>query len=64
MWDLGGQWLSGIMLDSRPRVQQVQVSSASMCCVLGQDKHTNPCFVLVQPRKPSLDIAEKLLTGM
>ena len=64
MWDLGGQWLSGRMLDSRRRVLQVQVSPASMCCVLGQDKHTNPCFVLVQPRKLSPDITEKLLTEM
>ena len=64
MWDLGGQWLSGRMLDSRPRVVQVQVSPASMCFVLGQAKHTNPCFVLDQPRKPSPDITEKLLTGM
>ena len=61
MWDLGGQWLSGRMLDSRPRVLQVQVSPASMCCVFGQDKHTYPCFVL---RKPSPYITEKLLTEM
>ena len=64
MWDLGGQWLSGRMLDLRQRVQQVQVSPASRCCVLGQNKHTNPCFVQVQPRKPSPVITEKLLTGM
>ena len=41
MWDLGGQWLSGRMLDLRQRVLQVQVSPASRCCVLGQNKHTN-----------------------
>ena len=55
---LGGQWLSGRMFDSRPRVR---ASPESLRCVLEQD--INPCLVLVQPRKICPFITERLLMG-
>ena len=49
---MGAHWLSGRLLDSR-----LQASPASLA------RHINPCLVLVQPRKTSADLTEKLLSG-
>ena len=54
----GAQWLSGRVLDSRPRVR---ASPASLRCVL--KKNINPSLVLVQPRKTRPFIIERLLVG-
>ena len=51
---VGAQWLSGRVLDSRPRGCEFEPHL---------HPHINPCLVLVQPRNTRPDITEKLLTG-
>ena len=52
--DLGAQWLSGRVLDSRPRVR---ASLASLLVSLS--KNINPSLLLVQPRKTCPFITER-----
>ena len=54
---VGAQWLSGRVLDSRPRVCRFEPHRLHCGVVLEQD--INPCLVLVQPRKAHPDITEK-----
>ena len=55
--DVGAQWLSDRVLDSRPGVR---ASPASLRCVLEQE---HPSLELVQPRKTRSFISERLLMG-
>ena len=56
---LGGvQWLSGRVLDSRPKGSRVGASPASLPCVL-----EHPSLALVQLRKTHPNVTERLLTG-
>ena len=52
-----GQWLSGRVLDSRPRGRGFE----PLHCP--QAEHINSSLVLVQPRKPCAFITERLLMG-
>ena len=56
----GAQWLSGRVLDSRPRFEPHWRH-----CVVSLSKNNNPSLhvVLVQPRKILPYIAERLLMG-
>ena len=58
---LGAQWLSGRVLDSRPR--DLQLEPHWCHCVVSLNKNINLSFVLVQPRKNRPFIAEILLMG-
>ena len=53
---VGAQWLSGRVLDLRPMGQ-----GCILDCVLSLSKNINPSLVLVQPRKTSPFIIERLL---
>ena len=55
----GAQWLSGRVLDSRPRVR---ASPASLRCGPWA-RHIYPSFVLVQPRKTRPCLTGRLLMG-
>ena len=55
------QWLSGRVLDSRPRGRGFE--SHRRHCVVSLSKNINPSLVLVQPRKTRPYITEKLLMG-
>ena len=55
----GAQWLSGRVLDSRPRVR---ASPASLRCG-PLARHIYPSLVLVQPRKTRPCLTERLLMG-
>ena len=57
----GVQWLSGRMLDSRPRGCGFEPHQRH--CVLSLSKNINPSLVLVQPRKACPFISERLLMG-
>ena len=57
----GAQWLSGRVLDSRPKDRGFEPHWHH--CVVSLSKTHNPCLVLVQPRKTRPDITEKFLTG-
>ena len=50
------QWLSGRVLDSRPRGRRFEPH-----CVVSLNKNNNPSLVLVQPRKIRPYINERLL---
>ena len=54
---VGWQWLSGTVLDSRPRGRGFEPHRRN--CVVSLSKNINPSLVLVQPRK----ITERLLMG-
>ena len=58
---LGVQWLSGRVLDSRPRGRGLEPHRRH--CVVSLSKSINPSLVLVQPRKTRLFITERLLMG-
>ena len=58
---LGAQWLSGRVLDSRPRGCGFEPHRG--CCVVSLRKNINHSLVLVQPRKTHPFINEKLLIG-
>ena len=45
----GAQWLSGRVLDSRPRGHSFEPHGPH--CVVSLSKNINPSLVLVQPRK-------------
>ena len=58
----GAQWLSGSVLDSRPRGRRFEPHHLRHC-VLSLSKNINPRLVLVQPRKTRPFITERLLMG-
>ena len=58
---MGAQWLSGRVLDSRPRGRGLEPHWRH--CVLSLSKNINPSLVLVQPRKTRPFITERLLKG-
>ena len=53
---MGVQWLSGTLLDLRPR-------GPGRYCVVSLSKNINPSLVLVQPRKTCPFKIERLLMG-
>ena len=57
----GAQWLSGRVLDSRPR--DCGIKPHLRHCVVSLSKNINPSLVLVQPRKTRPFITERLLMG-
>ena len=58
---MGAQWLSGRVLDSRPKGRGFEPHRHH--CVVSLSKNINPSLVLVQPRKTCPYIIEKLLMG-
>ena len=58
---VGAQWLSGRVLDSRPRGRGFK--SHRHHCDVSLSKIINPRLVLVQPRKTRPFITERLLMG-
>ena len=57
----GAQWLSGRVLDSRPKGRGFEPHRRH--CVVSLSKTINPSLVLVQPRKTRPFITERLLMG-
>ena len=57
----GAQWLSGRVLDSRPRGCGFEPHRRH--CVVSLSKNINPSLILVQPRKTRPFITERLLMG-
>ena len=57
----GAQWLSGRVLDSRPRGRGFEPHRRYSIVSLG--KHINPSLVLVLPRKTPPYITERLSMG-
>ena len=57
----GAQWLSGRVLDSRPKGRGFEPHRRH--CVVSLSKNSNPSLVLVQPRKTRPFITERLLMG-
>ena len=57
----GAQWLSGRVLDSRPKGREFEPHRRH--CVVSLSKNINPSLVLVQPRKTRPFITERLLMG-
>ena len=57
----GAQWLSGRVLDSRPRGRGFEPHRCH--CVVSLSKNISPSLVLVQPRKTRPFITERLLMG-
>ena len=57
----GAQWLSGRVLDSRPKGRRFEPHRRH--CVVSLSKNNNPSLVLVQPRKTRPFITERLLMG-
>ena len=58
---LGAQWLSGRVLDSRPKGRGFEPHPRH--CVVSLGKNINPSLVLVQPRNTRPFITEILLMG-
>ena len=58
---MGAQWLSGRVLDSRPKGRGFEPHRRH--CVVSLSKNSNPSLVLVQPRKTRPFITERLLMG-
>ena len=58
---MGAQWLSGRVLDSRPKGRGFKPHWRH--CVVSLSKNINPSLVLVQPRKSRPFITERLLMG-
>ena len=57
----GAQWLSGRVLDSRPKGRRFKPHWRH--CVVSLSKNINPSLELVQPRKTRPFITERLLMG-
>ena len=57
----GTQWLSGRVLESRPRGRGFEPHRRH--CFVSLSKNINPSLVLVQPRKTRPFITERLLMG-
>ena len=60
-FSVGAQWLSGRVLDSRPKGRGFEPHRRH--CVVSLSKNINPSLVLVQPRKTRPFITERLLMG-
>ena len=60
--NVGAQWLSGRVFDSRPRGRRFQPHRRH--CVVSLSKTINPSLVLVQPKKTRPSITERLLMGL
>ena len=58
---MGAQWLSGRVLDWRPKGRGFEPLRRH--CVMSLSKNINPSLVLVQPRKTRPFITERLLMG-
>ena len=58
---MGAQWLSGRVLDSRPKGLGFEPHRRH--CVVSLSKNINPSLVLVQPRKIRPFITERVLMG-
>ena len=58
---MGAQWLSGRVLDSRPKGRGFEPHRRH--CIVSLSKNINPSLVLVQPRKTRPFITERLLMG-
>ena len=58
---VGAQWLSGRVLDSRPKGRGFEPHRRH--CVVSLNKNINPSLVLFQPRKTHPYITERLLMG-
>ena len=58
---MGAQWLSGRVLDSRPKGHGFEPHRRH--CVVSLSKNINPSLVLVQPRKTRPYIKERLWMG-
>ena len=58
----GAQWLSGRVLDSRPKGRRFEPHRRR--CVVSLSKNINPSLELVQPRKTCPFITERLLMGL
>ena len=56
----GAQWLSGRVLDSRPKDRRFEPHRGH--CVVSLSKNINHCLVQVQPRKTRF-ITKRLLIG-
>ena len=61
LFHMGAQWLSGRVLDSRPKGSGFEPHRRH--CVVSLSKNINPSLVLVQPRKTHSFITERLLMG-
>ena len=61
MGNMGAQWLSGRVLDSRLKGRGFKPHWRH--CVVSLSKNINPSLVLVQPRKTRPFITERLLMG-
>ena len=59
--NMGAQWLSGRILDSRPKGRGFEPHRRH--CVVSLSKNIDPSLVLVQPRKTRPFITERLLMG-
>ena len=57
----GAQWLSGRVLDSRPRGRGSEPHRRH--CIVPLNKNIDPSLELVQPRKTRPFITERLLMG-
>ena len=57
----GAQWLSGRVLDSRPKGRGFEPHRRH--CVVSLSENINPSLVLVQPRKTRPFITERLVMG-
>ena len=58
---MGAQWLSGRVLDARPKGRGFEPHRRH--CVVSLSKKINPSLVLVQARKTCPFITERLLMG-
>ena len=58
---MGAQWLSGRVLDSRPRAADSSLNGVTALCSWA--RHINPSLVLVQPRMTRPYIIERSLMG-
>ena len=58
---MGAQWLSGRVLDSRPKGRGFEPHRRH--CVVSLSKNINPSLVLVHSRKTRPFITERLLMG-
>ena len=59
---MGAQWLSGRVLDSRPKGRGFEPHWRH--CAVSLSKNINPTLILVQPRKTRPFITERLLMGI
>ena len=58
---MGVQWLSGRVLDSKPKGRRFEPHRRH--CIVSLSKNINPSLVVVKPRKTRPYITERLLMG-